>query len=195
MARTGREILITILIKIPLWSLISSDQINGAFDLLCKEEILRPIPQPDGNYIYRIVDNDSYFLLFFLEDLFIESVMPVIRNIWKYIRNPTFEERKWLTVLEGEIRASKIISEEYDHRRKMEDEIRRTVGGIVTVTRKISQNKKIEKAMEIERRVRSLQDELNNYKKTYEFITKKYKSLQHIFEIMFPEFLQHLELR
>ena len=36
---------------------------------------------------------------------------------------------------------------------------------------------------------------LNNYMKTYEFIINKHKSLQHIFEIMFPEFLRHLELR
>lgn len=192
LART--EILITILIKIPLWSLISSDQINGAFDLLCKEEILRPIPQPDGNYIYRIVDNDSYFLLFFLEDLFTDYVMPVLRNIWKYIRNPTPEEREWLTILEGKIQADKIIIDDNEHRREMENGIRRTAGGVETVANKLMKKKKIEKINEIESRVKSMQEELNNYMKTYEFIISKHKSLQQIFEIMFPEFLRHLEL-
>ena len=67
----------------------SSDQIDKAFDFLCEDQVLRPVPNFD---IYRIIDNNLYFLLFFLEDLFAEYVMPVMRKIWKYLRRPTAEE-------------------------------------------------------------------------------------------------------
>jgi hypothetical protein len=73
---------------------ITSNQLDEAFDLLCKEQILHPVQQSDGNYIYRIVDNYSDVLLLFLKDFFTENVMPVMRSIWKYLRNPTPEERK-----------------------------------------------------------------------------------------------------
>lgn len=121
--------------------------------------------------------------------------MPILRNIWNYIRNPTPEERMWLTLLEGEIRANKIIIDENEHRREMEKEIRRTAGGVETVAKKLMLKKKIEKRNEIESQVKSMQEELYNYMNTYEFIINKHKSLQSIFEIMFPEFLRHLELR
>jgi DNA-binding HxlR family transcriptional regulator len=173
----------------------TSNQLNEAFDLLCKDQVLRLVPQFDGGYIYRIVNNESYFLLFFLEDLFTDNVMLVLRNIWKYIRNPTPEERGWLTLLEGGIRADKIIIDEYEHRREMENGIRRTAGGVETVTNKLMHKKRIEKINEIESQVKSMQEELNNYMKTYEFIINKHKSLQSISEIMFPEFLRRLELR
>jgi hypothetical protein len=173
----------------------TSNQLDEVFDLLCNDQILRPVPQSGGDYIYRIVDNDSYFLLFFLEDLFTDYVMPVLRTIWKYIRNPTLEERGWLTLLEGEIRADKIIIDENEHRRERENGIRRTAGGVEIEANWLRRKKKIEKLNEIESRVNSMQEELNNFMKTYEFIINKHKPLQHIFEIMFPEFLQRLELR
>jgi hypothetical protein len=158
----------------------SPDQIDKAFDLLSKDHILYPVPHSDGDYIYRIIDTDLYFLLYFLEDLFTEYVMPVMRKIWKYLRNPTSEERKWLILVEGETRANRIIIEDTEHRHE-----------IVTTLK----NKKSEKTIEIKSKVRSIQEELNGDMKTYGFIIKRYKSLQHIFEIMFPEFLQRLAVR
>ena len=173
----------------------SPDQIHEAFLHLHKDKTLHPVPITSNAPVHRIVDNDLYFLLFFLEDLYTESVMPILRNIWKYIRNPTSEERNWLTLVEGEIRADKIIIDDDEHRREMENEIRRTAGGVETVAKKLMKIKKIEKINEVKSKVKSIQEELNNYMKTYEFIINKHKSLQHIFGIMFPEFLQHLELR
>jgi DNA-binding HxlR family transcriptional regulator len=158
----------------------SPDQIDKAFDLLSKDHILYPVPHSDGDYIYRIIDTDLYFLLYFLEDLFTEYVMPVMRKIWKYLRNPTSEERNWLILVEGETRANRIIIEDTEHRHE-----------IVTTLK----NKKSEKTIEIKSKVRSIQEELNGDMKTYGFIIKRYKSLQHIFEIMFPEFLQRLAVR
>jgi len=172
----------------------SSNQLNEAFEHLCKEEILRPIRRPDVDSVYRIVDNDVYFLLFFLEDLFTEYVIPVMRSIWKYLRDPIPEERKWLTLLEGGDRANKIIIEDNGHRREVENAIRRSVGGIEIATRHALKDKKIEKRNEIETRLKIVQEELGNYTKTYEFIINRHVSLQHIFEIMFPGFLRHLEL-
>ena len=173
----------------------SSDQITEAFILLHKDNVLHPVPRTSGDPVYRIVDNDLYFLLYFLEDLFTEYVMPILRNIWKYIRDPKPEERVWLTLLEGEIRADKIIIEENEHRREIDSEIRRKASGIEMVAKNMLRNKKSEKTIEIESRLRSIQEELNGYMKTYEFIIKRYKSLHNIFEIMFPEFLQRLELQ
>jgi hypothetical protein len=156
------------------------NQLDKAFDLLCKDHILYPVPHSDRNYIYRIIDTDLYFLLYFLEDLFTGYVMPVMRKIWKYLRNPTSEERKWLILVEGETRANRIIIEDTEHRHE-----------IVTTLK----NKKSAKTMEIESQIRSIQEELNGDMKTYGFIIKRYKSLQHIFENMFPEFLQRLAVR
>jgi len=158
----------------------SPDQIDKAFDLLSKDHILYPVPHSDGDHIYRIIDTNLYFLLYFLEDLFTEYVMPVMRKIWKYLRNPTSEERKWLILVEGETRANRIIIEDTEHRHE-----------IVTTLK----NKKSEKTIEIERQVKSIQEELNGDIEKYGFIIKRYKSLQHIFEIMFPEFLQRLAVR
>jgi len=172
----------------------SSDQIEEAFVLLHKDNVLHPVPRTSGDPVYRIVDNDLYFLLYFLEDLFTEYVTPILRNIWKYIRNPTLEERKWLTLVEGEIRANRIIIDDDEHSREMENGIRRTAGWVETVANKLMQKKKIEKINEIESRVKSMQERLKNYRETYEFIINTHKSLQHIFEIMFPEFLRRLEL-
>jgi hypothetical protein len=49
--------------------------------------------------------------------------------------------------------------------------------------------------LETTSQARFLKEELNKYLKTFDFIIDKHKSLQHIFEIMFPEFLRKLELR
>ena len=84
----------------------------------------------DGNYMYRIVDNDLYSLLFILDDLFTEYAMPILHAIWKYLRNPTMEERNWLILTEGEARANKIIIEDVEHRREIESEIRKEALGI-----------------------------------------------------------------
>lgn len=162
------------------------NQLDEAFELLCEDQILHPMPISDSEYIYRIIDNDVYTLLYSIEGLFTECVMPVMRKIWKYLRYPTSEERNWLTYVEGDIGANRIIIEDTEHRQK-------TMG--VDMTGNLLRNKKIEKTKEIESQVRYLQDELDGNLKTYEFIINKYKSLQIIFEIMFPEFLQHLELR
>lgn len=172
----------------------SSNQLDKAFEHLCEEDTLRAVRHSDVDYVYRIVDNDIYFLLFFLEDLFTDYVMPVMRSIWKYLRNPKPEERKWLTLLEGEMRANRIIIEDNDHRREVENEIRRSVGGIETAAKDTLKKKRIEKRGEIESQLKSIQQELDNYLKTYEFIINGHFSLQYIFELMFPGFLRNLEV-
>ena len=78
----------------------SSNQLDEAFDFLCKDQILRPVPNSE---IYRIIDENLYFLLFFLEDLYTENVIPILRKIWKNLRRPTPEERNWLNMLKGEV--------------------------------------------------------------------------------------------
>ena len=171
----------------------TSNQFDEAFNLLCKDEILHPVPHSDGHHIYRIVDNNLYFLLFFLEDLFTEYVMPVMRKIWKYLRNPTPEERQWLTILYG-IEANKIIIEYNEHRHEIQNRIRREAGGIETAGNKKLQRMKMDTINELEDQVKSIQEDLDNYPKKYDFLIKKYFSLQHILEIMFPVFLRHLEL-
>lgn len=173
----------------------SSDQIEEAFILLHKEKALHPVPHTSSDYVYRIVDNDLYFLLLFLEDLFTEYVMPVMRSIWKYLRNPTTEEWNWLSLLEGKIGARRIMIEDTEHRHEIESEIRQTASGIEIAAKKRLREKKIEKLKEIESQVTTLQEELDNYQKTYKSIINKHTSLQHIFEIMFPKFLRRLELR
>jgi hypothetical protein len=78
---------------------------------------------------------------------------------------------------------------------EIESEIRQTASGIETAAKKRLREKKIEKLKEIESQVTTLQEELDNYQKTYKSIINKHTSLQHIFEIIFPEFLRRLELR
>lgn len=170
---------------------ISKAQTDKAFDLLCNEHMLRSMPHYDGPQIYRIIDNDSYFLLLFLDDLFTEYVMPIMHKIWKYLRNPTAEERKWLTLLEGEKEANIIMIDENEHRREMETGIRHKSSGIETVAATKLREKKTEIAVQVE----SMLEELDTHLKTYEMIISKHKSLQYIFEIMFPEFLRSLKLR
>jgi hypothetical protein len=58
--------------------------------------------------------------------------MPVMRKIWKYLRNPTPEERQWLAILEGEKRASRMIIEYNEHRHEIENKIRQEAGSIET---------------------------------------------------------------
>jgi hypothetical protein len=173
---------------------ITSNQLDEVFDHLCKDQLLRPLPHPDAYYIYRIVDNNLYFLLFFLEDLFTEYVMPVMRKIWKYLRNPTPEERQWLTILYGD-ETNKIIIEYNEHRHELENETRKKAQGIETVAKSMLNKKKINTINEIEEQVKSIQEDLDSYQQTYDFLIKKHFSLQQILEIMFPEFLKHLELR
>ena len=169
----------------------SKAQIDKVFDLLCNEDMLHSMPRYDGSQIYRIIDNDLYFLLLFLDDLFTENVMPIMHKIWKYLRNPTAEERKWLTLLEGEKEANIIMIGENEHRREIETGIRHKSSGIETVAATKLREKKTEIAVQVE----SMLEELDNYLKTYEIIISKHKSLQYIFEIMFPEFLRSLKLR
>jgi hypothetical protein len=173
----------------------SSNQLDEAFDLLCKDQILKPVPHSGGDCIYQITDNNLYFFLFFLEDLFSEYVTPMMRKLWKYHRFPTPEERQWLTMLEGEIQVNRLIIEYNEHRQEMEDKIRQEVGGIEMAVNKKLQKMKTNSINEIEDQLKSIQEDLNSYPKKYGFIIKKYVSLQHIFEIMFPEFLRRLELR
>jgi DNA-binding HxlR family transcriptional regulator len=173
----------------------SSNQLDEAFDLLCRDQILQPVPHSGGDYIYRIADNNLYFLLFFLEDLFSEYVMPVMRKLWKYHRYPTPEERQWLTMLEGEVRVNRLIIEYNEYRQEIGNKIRQEAGGIETVVNKKLHRMKMNTINEIEDQLKSIQEDLNNYPKKYDFIMKKYLSLRHIFEIMFPEFLRRLELR
>jgi hypothetical protein len=170
----------------------SSKKLNEAFKSLCKDRILRAVP---SSKIYKITDDNLYFLLFLLEDLFSEHLIPVMRNIWKNIRNPTSEEKNWLTLLEGPIQANKIIIEDIGERHQIESEIRQKTSGIETASNKMLRERKREKTEEIDRQLQYLNQGLNNYLKTYDFIINKHKSLQHIFELMFPEFLRYLELR
>jgi hypothetical protein len=173
---------------------ITSNQLDEVFDHLCKDQLLRPLPHPDAYYIYRIVDNNLYFLLFFLEDLFTEYVMPVMRKIWKYLRNPTPEERQWLTILYGD-ETNKIIIEYNEHRYEIQNKIRQEAGGIEVAVNKKLQRMKMDIINEIEDHIKSIQEDLDNYPKRYDFLIKKHSSLQYILEIMFPEFLRRLELR
>ena len=169
----------------------SSDQLDEAFDFLCKDQILRPVLNSE---IYIIIDENLYFLLFFLEDLFTENVMPTMRKIWKYLRRPTAEERNWLIMLKGEVAADRTIIEDSEHRSELVSDIRKKADGIETVVNKMLQVKKKEKRKEIEDQLKFLQEEFNNEMNAYKFIMDKHKLLQHIFEIMFPEFLRRLEL-
>jgi hypothetical protein len=100
-----------------------------------------------------------------------------------------------LTLLEGRERADKIIIEDNEARHKIESEIRQKASGIETAAIKTLRERKRKKMEEIESQLQFLKEELNNYLKTYDFIIDKHKSLQYIFEIMFPEFLRRLELR
>lgn len=169
----------------------SPNQLDEAFDFLCKDEILHPVPNSE---IYTIIDENLYFLLFFLEDLFTENVMPTMRKIWKYLRRPTSEERDWLVMLKGEVAKNRIIIEDTQHRLELENEIRRKASGIETIANKTLKEKKSEKRKEIEDQLKFLQEGFNNEMNAYKFIIDKHKILQHIFEIMFPKFLRRLEL-
>ena len=62
--------------------------------------------------------------------------MPILRNIWKYLRNPTAEERNWLTLLEGEIRAHRIIIDDTNIGMKRRMKLR-TASGVETVAKKV----------------------------------------------------------
>ena len=152
----------------------SSEQLDEVFDFLCKNQVLRPVR---NSAIYMIIDSNLYFLLFFLEDLFTEDIMPVMRKIWKYLRKPTADEKKWLVMLKGETAANRIIIEDIGHR-------------LASL-----QEKKREKRIEIENQLKLLQEELDHQMNAYKFIIDKHRFLQDIFEIMFPEFLRHLEVR
>ena len=169
----------------------SSDQLDEAFDFLCKDQILRPVLNSE---IYIIIDENLYFLLFFLEDLFTENVMPTMRKIWKYLRRPTAEERNWLIMLKGEVATDRTIIEDAERRLELVSDIRKKAGGIETGVNKMLQVKKKEKRIEIEDQLKLLQEELDNEMNAYKFIIDKHKLLQHIFKIMFPEFLRRLEL-
>ena len=152
----------------------SSEQLDEVFDFLCKNQVLRPVR---NSAIYMIIDSNLYFLLFFLEDLFTEDIMPVMRKIWKYLRKPTADEKKWLVMLKGETAANRIIIEDIGHR-------------LASL-----QEKKREKRIEIENQLKLMQEELDHQMNAYKFIIDKHRFLQDIFEIMFPEFLRHLEVR
>lgn len=154
--------------------------------------MLRSMPHYDGSQIYRIINNDSYFLLYFLEDLFTECMMPIMYKIWKYLRNPTSEERKWLTLLEGEQQANKVIIDKIEHRHEWENEIRHKSSGIETINRNKLREKRIEKIYEIVNQFKTLLEELINYLKIYGLVIKRHRSLQYIFEIMFPDFTSSL---
>ena len=102
---------------------------------------------------------------------------------------------KWLTFIEGERGANRIIIEDTEHRHEIDIESRRKARGIETAAMNMLRKKKIEKTNEIEIQVRSLQESLDDFLKSVESIVSKHKSLQHIFEVMFPDFLHHLQLR
>ena len=59
--------------------------------------------------------------------------MPIMHKIWKYLRNPTAEERKWLTLAGKEKEANIIMIGENEHRREIETGIRHKSSGIETV--------------------------------------------------------------
>jgi hypothetical protein len=169
----------------------SSDQIDKAFNFLRKDQVLHRVPNSE---IYRIIDSNLYFLLFFLEDLFTEYVMPVMRKIWRYLRRPTAVEKQWLVMLYGKPAADIIIREDIQHRLEMDNETRKNAGGIDTGANKMLREKKKGKRLEIEDQLEFLQEELNYQMNAYKFIIDKHKFLQDIFEMIFPEFLRHLKL-
>jgi hypothetical protein len=96
------------------------------------------------------------------------------------------------TILITTLIANIIIAAQNEHRHEMENEIRHKSGGIQTVIETKLQEKKTEKTNEIASQVKTLLERLDNYLKTDEPIMKKHKSLQYIYEIMFPKFLRNL---
>lgn len=177
----------------------SPNQIEEAFDLLCEDGLLHPIPHPYGNYIYTIVDRDLYFLLYSLKDLFTD-VWPVLIEIWNYIRNPKREERNWLTLLEGEKEANRIIIEANTHRDEIIGRIQqREKQEDKTIDRdladKIWLKEKIEMKKQINSRLSDIQEFLQSDLRRYKSIISKHESLQYIVEYVFPDFLQNLVLR
>jgi hypothetical protein len=161
--------------------------------------LLRATPHSYGNYIYTIVDNDLYFLLESLSELFTD-IWSIMIEIWNYIRNPKPEERSWLIVLEGEKEANRIIIEATSHRQEIisriqhrEKQEERIIDADMAA--KIWQKEKFEMEKQIKARICDKQDDLKQELLRYNSLINKHKSLQHIFEIMFPEFLRRLKLR
>lgn len=176
-----------------------SDQIDEAFASLCEGGLLHAIPHSYGNYIYTIVDKDLYFLLESLSELFTD-IWSIMIEIWNYIRNPKPEERSWLIVLEGEKEANRIIIEAASHRQEIigriqhrEKQEERIIDADMAA--KIWQKEKFEMEKQIKARICDKQDDLKQELLRYNSLINKHKSLQHIFEIMFPEFLRRLKLR
>jgi hypothetical protein len=162
---------------------LSQSEVEEYFNLLEQQGLIKQVLVFHGETRYDVVDDD---LRLFLKDCWVvHGIASIVMNdIWKLVRKPTEEERKWYEMLWGEHRAMIHLNRDYETR-KLRDKDHKKRG-----YRKIT---KEEQSRITDWGYRGIVEHFQKLKEKHSTTIQNHPEISHmLIKMVYPEFLHNL---